>query len=134
MKRFLDMSLTRRRLLRFAAVVGGGLLLGESCREADDTKRNDDTRGETTDLPLHRAIREHFAYLSIDDQVIEAFAGDLGRHQGPWNSETSPRPYTRFLASTDFFQNGADESRPLRYVAFYDPYVSACYNPFEGTT
>lgn len=35
----------------------------------------------------------------------------------------------RFLMSTDFFLNGADESRPINYVMFYHPYRSPCWNP-----
>jgi len=32
--------------------------------------------------------------------------------------------------SSDFFLNGADESKTVRYVAIYNPYVGACRNPF----
>jgi hypothetical protein len=35
-----------------------------------------------------------------------------------------------FLLSTDFFQNGADETRAVSYVAFYDPTAAICRNPF----
>ncbi len=38
---------------------------------------------------------------------------------------------SQFLLSTDFFQNGADESRELKYIAYYDPYVAACRHPFR---
>ncbi|MBW2293445.1 MAG: hypothetical protein JRG89_02590 [Deltaproteobacteria bacterium] len=134
MNRSLFVGVTRRRLLHLAGILSGGLLVGGGCREADDSKRDVESRDESVDLPLRHAIRKHFAYLSIDDQLIETFARDLSRHQGRWNPDTSPRPYTRFLASTDFFQNGADEARPLRYVAFYDPYVTPCYNPFASST
>lgn len=34
-----------------------------------------------------------------------------------------------YLLSSDFFLNGADESRTVEYVAFYDP-LRACGNPF----
>jgi hypothetical protein len=34
-----------------------------------------------------------------------------------------------YLMSSDFFQNGADESEPVHYVSFYDPLL-ACGNPF----
>jgi hypothetical protein len=37
---------------------------------------------------------------------------------------------SRYLLSTDFFEHGADESRPVSYVEFYDPYGTACRNPF----
>lgn len=36
---------------------------------------------------------------------------------------------TLFLLSSDFFANGADESRIIRYVSFYDPMI-ACGDPF----
>jgi hypothetical protein len=34
-----------------------------------------------------------------------------------------------YLISSDFFANGADESKLIRYVAYYDP-MRACSNPF----
>jgi hypothetical protein len=37
---------------------------------------------------------------------------------------------SRYLLSTDFFEHGADESRPVAYVEFHDPYSIACRNPF----
>jgi hypothetical protein len=36
---------------------------------------------------------------------------------------------TLYLLSSDFFRNGADTSRVVRYVALYDP-VRACGSPF----
>lgn len=34
-----------------------------------------------------------------------------------------------YLLSSDFFWNGSDESRIVRYIAYYDP-MDACGNPF----
>ena len=34
-----------------------------------------------------------------------------------------------YLLSSDFFSNGADESRTIKYVAYYDP-MRGCQNPF----
>ena len=133
MKNRRTLNWTRRRLLQWLGVVGGGLLAGGCGPETG----SDDDASATSPPPtrlLDLALRQHFSYLSIEPRVIEAFARDLTRHQGPWNPKTSPAPFTRFLASTDFFQNGADESRTLHYVAYYDPYVSSCYNPFEIST
>jgi hypothetical protein len=31
---------------------------------------------------------------------------------------------------TDFFLNGADTARPVRFVALYDPHVTPCWRPF----
>jgi hypothetical protein len=36
---------------------------------------------------------------------------------------------TKYLLSSDFFLNGADESRTVRYVNLYDP-MRPCGNPF----
>jgi hypothetical protein len=36
----------------------------------------------------------------------------------------------KFLISTDFFWRGADVTRPVRYLAFHDPYRAPCVNPF----
>lgn len=37
---------------------------------------------------------------------------------------------TKYLLSTDFFLNGADESRNVRYLSFYEPHRAPCRNPF----
>ena len=140
MKQARTERLTRRRLVQWLAAIGGRVLsvrlIGfagsglavSSCAEDEAASPAHPTS------ELHHAIREHFTYLSIDDAVVNAFEKDLTRHHGAWSASKSPRPFTRFLASTDFFQNGGDESRPLTYVSYYDPYVSTCYNPFADTS
>lgn len=37
-----------------------------------------------------------------------------------------------FLKGSDFFMNGMDESKPVKYLSvdMLDPYKSPCYNPF----
>ena len=37
---------------------------------------------------------------------------------------------TKFLLSTNFFHEGADESKPVTYLSYYDPYKMPCQNPF----
>jgi hypothetical protein len=39
------------------------------------------------------------------------------------------RVVNRYLLSSDFFATGADESRIVRYVGYFDP-MRACGNPF----
>lgn len=39
------------------------------------------------------------------------------------------RVVAQYLLSSDFFNNGADETRTIRYVRYYDPLL-ACGNPF----
>lgn len=124
-------ALSRRALLRLLGVASGGLLLGSACSEEDDPD-SEHSAGRREPSPLARELRHHFSYLSIEPDVLEAFVRDFERHRGPWQARSEATPNARFLASTDFFQNGADETRPLRYVTYYDPYVSPCYNPFAN--
>lgn len=80
---------------------------------------------------LEGRIRSHFDYLDLDPAGVSAFAREYEtqREKIGFLSPPDPEVFQRYLLSTDFFQHGADESRTLRYVAFYDPYVSPCWNP-----
>jgi hypothetical protein len=86
--------------------------------------------GSEPHSPLASELRSQFSYLQLEPDVIDSFVRDFEAAHGPWLPTSDASPFMRFLASTDFFQTGADESRPPRYVAFYDPYRSPCYNPF----
>ena len=37
---------------------------------------------------------------------------------------------SNYLLSTDFFSNHMDETRVIKYVGLYDPYVRPCAHPF----
>lgn len=37
-----------------------------------------------------------------------------------------------YLLSTDFFLNKMDVSKPVTYIAYYNPYKRPCYNPFSN--
>jgi len=39
---------------------------------------------------------------------------------------------SKYLLSTDFFFHGADESRQVSYLSFYEPSKVACRNPFSN--
>jgi hypothetical protein len=76
-------------------------------------------------------IRSHFAYLALDSAGVADYVRDYEQFVGPL-SRLSAWPgtvYTNYLLSTDFFSHGADQSRPVRYIAFYQPGVSICVNP-----
>ena len=79
---------------------------------------------------LATRLRGYFDYLSFDDDVIAAFVRDY-QADTPRIHRREPTDAiaSRFLLSTDFFQNGANEAHPLHYVRYYDPYRSPCYNP-----
>lgn len=77
-----------------------------------------------------RRIRGHFAYLRFAPGTVERFVADFESTIGPvpaWQSEV----YMRFLMSTDFFRQGADQARVIGYATFYEPTVTPCYNPFS---
>lgn len=77
-------------------------------------------------------LRSHFSYLALDMGGVEQYFADHQRAFGPLprHLPLSPDFCTRYLMSTDFFRHGADESRLVRYVGFYDPDRTACNNPF----
>jgi len=84
-------------------------------------------RSEHTPEAIEADLREYFSYLEFDDEVLHAFMRDLARLPGRLHRGDVRR---RFLLSTDFFVNGEDERRALKYRAFCDPYLSPCYSPF----
>ncbi len=124
--------MNRRQWLRGLAAalfsVAGAAWLPGCSRDESKMSRSD---ALSADSKLGRVLRNHFSYLDFDDAVLAAFVRDHETKHGPFLPRPDQGPFTRFLASTDFFQQGADESLPLRYVAYYDPYVSPCYNPFS---
>ncbi len=102
-------------------------------------------------------LRKKLNYLKMDQAGLEAFARDLAsRHQlatgrlrlvevaGPLYRDISysgdnilskslrhgeERVVTLYLMSSDFFVNGADVSKVVRYLGYYDP-LRACADPF----
>jgi hypothetical protein len=82
--------------------------------------------------PEERLIREHFAYLTIDANGLRRFRREYRRVIGPstLDGEKEVRHLLdTFLMSTDFFLQGADESRTIRYTTLYDVYTNPCYKP-----
>ena len=82
--------------------------------------------------PIIDDLASHFSYLKIEPGVLAAFATAYETHYGSPNlniPQIAAGMHTRFLLSTDFFQNGANETKPVKFVALYDPYVTPCYNP-----
>lgn len=95
---------------------------------------------------LAALLRERFDYLRFDltdehwrefgDLYIEHYGVIAHRTMYLVRDQNTDRYDARvehlestFLLSTDFFLNNADESKPVRYVRLYHPYVSPCWNP-----
>jgi hypothetical protein len=103
-------------------------------------------------------VRRSLDYLSLDEEGLRAFAVDLSNHRVvadgklrmiaaagpvyPMIASVPPvahllkhgeeRIVSLYLLSSDFFLNGADETRRVQYLGFYDPIgqARACANPF----
>lgn len=101
---------------------------------------NDDGRGPVLDDTLPDAdrwaafkvhLRLKYDYLQLPEPTLDTFIAAHVEHVG-----TIPRKDNQlyelrktFLMSTDFFLKDADTTRPLSYVAYYDPYITPCWNP-----
>lgn len=85
---------------------------------------------------LARALRGALPHLRFADGAVESFVVALETHEGDLAHRALDEPRLlelfagRLLLSTDFFQEGADESRVLRYAGYASPYAGACSNPF----
>lgn len=93
-------------------------------------------------------------YLKVDRKEVERFVEDFyeeynARNRNPLytevktkalylvksraeNSEMVDLLARRFLASTDFFRNKMDLSKPVTYTGLYHPYKAPCSNPFSA--
>jgi hypothetical protein len=82
-------------------------------------------------------LREKFNYLYLSETDLVIFAQELKKNAGQKllkQREDNPTQFryevcTQFLMSTDFFFNNADETRPVKYMAYYDRY-RGCASPF----
>lgn len=102
-------------------------------------------------------ILDRLPYLTLAPGTLEAFLRDMAEYERPSGNQRFATLFglhlargvtalaggsfqeklsyyetqlvTLFLMSSDFFQNGEDDSKPVRYRALADPYVSACSNP-----
>ena len=102
-------------------------------------------------------LRKRLDYLKLDEAGVQRFASDLAALHaisaarlrtidalGPLYSHSDllqhtflgaginhgeERVVTNYLLSSDFFTNGADETKTVHYLGFYDP-LRACRNPF----
>jgi len=82
--------------------------------------------------PEERLIRENFPYLTIDADGLRRFLREYRRATGSPlldGDEEMRRFLDTFLMSTNFFREGADESRTVRFATLYDVYTKPCYDP-----
>lgn len=79
---------------------------------------------------LAEHLRRTYAYLRPEPAEVDRFVELYLAHYNaaPMFDDVAPLENT-FLLSTNFFQSGQPAAGPIRFVAFYHPYVSPCYNP-----
>jgi hypothetical protein len=95
-------------------------------------------------------IMEQFSYLTLDKQGVEQFVEEYLQLEMPSKTldlklrtasllgTKAHQSYTvstlteLYLLSTDFFRNKADESKVVKFVAYYNPYKIPCANPFSA--
>ena len=92
-------------------------------------------------------IKSELNYLDLDDQGVDKFINDYARLKDR-NYKLTMKGYSLFginaarsgkvhqlvsayLLSSDFFQNGMDSNRVVKYVGLYDPYLRPCAHPFS---
>ncbi|MGH9630401.1 MAG: hypothetical protein ACRD7E_18980, partial [Bryobacteraceae bacterium] len=72
-------------------------------------------------------LRCYSLQLEVSDSEFEKFVRLYKKYYGWRRARWAPgalEPITAvFLLSTDFFVNGADESKPVRFRQFFHPYV-----------
>ena len=123
--------MTRRAFLILVGALGAGAVVAVAFLLRAIRKfpapRAQETELESAMAPPERRILEHFSYLRLEGDAVRRFLRDNDHQHG--STAASDEFYHRFLLSTDFFQNGADEGRTIHYAAFFDPYATPCYNP-----
>lgn len=80
---------------------------------------------------LAKLIQARLDMLVIPDATVAKWVNAYERNEKPWSGKkVSRKDLQNFLLSTDLFPDG-DEQKPLAFVAYYDPYISVCYNPLR---
>jgi hypothetical protein len=108
------------------------------------------------------AIKKRLSYLTLDEEGVKAFARDYsGKYKKnklklvaidltvilnetfPWIESLDKRVTSyedfivaKFLKSSDFFRNGSDEKKLVKYMGldYSDPYKAVCNNVFARFT
>lgn len=111
----------------------------------------------TDQSAIVKVLYKRLPYLQLEDAGVRRFARDIAQVHavssarlhllgaaGPLYTDTAlaahngfndalhhgeDRITAQYLLSSDFFRNGADESRTVRYLGYYDARVP-CNNPF----
>ena len=134
--------INRRKFIIYATTVPMYLFLGASWLRSGR---------KSLDLFIVDILKKRLDYLIVDDATLFRFAqvvvdngfnpNRLWKLRGYLYSEYRLFDWAleeyaeviaaQFLMSSDFFWNGADLSREVKFRAFYDPLRQPCLNPFS---
>lgn len=94
-----------------------------------------------------RLIKKELSFLTLDPDGVASFVSDFSKNKntpyrlivkgysilGVRSSQSGKinQLVSTYLLSTDFFANGMDEQRTVRYAGLYDPYTRPCAHPFS---
>lgn len=94
------------------------------------------------DADLRRFSQEYVIFRSSHRQQLRLLATLAGLYRvatpypllsmGSSLARLENNIVSNFLLATDFFDNGADLSRPLRYTGLHDPYLRPCRRIFAS--
>ncbi len=101
----------------------------------------------TEDAVVNRIIKE-LNFLKLNRDGVVKFVADYTATMGKkaklmlksysfmgMNASNSQKINTllnAYMLSTDFFINGMDESKEVKYIGMYDPYNRPCAHPFSN--
>ncbi len=79
-------------------------------------------------------VHKSLPFLKLDPSGVAKFAHELvaAREKGDMKPIYWLDLAHRYLLSSDFFDNGADLAKPVKFVLFYEPYLTPCFNPFAS--
>ncbi|HEU5145766.1 MAG TPA: hypothetical protein VFT90_03590 [Chryseosolibacter sp.] len=93
-------------------------------------------------------IKRELGFLNLDAAGVKAFVADFAKAKDRLykltvkgysflriDANQSGKVHelvSSYLLSTDFFANKMDESRIIKYVGLYDPYIRPCSHPFTS--
>jgi hypothetical protein len=127
----------RRRFLTIAGVgtLIAALATGKFLATSFEDSAEKIIRSELGSLRLDEAGLKAFVrdYALVNDRnyklIVKSY-GLLGI--GSEQSGKIHQMVSTYLLSTDFFANKMDESRVVKYIAMYDPYLRPCSHPFAS--
>lgn len=128
-------SLTRRQVIQIVAGAGTALTASAAGVLLLNTHHPGEPQPLSREELIEWTVRDALSYLKLEPGGLRAFASRYVQWQSqqPHPPEEPQRDIVeRYLMSTNFFRNNADESQLVEFVVFYDPYLMPCYSPFSG--